>query len=169
MHEPRKATTFALLSGLALACATCAPAKNPQESPPVSTRPSLRHATHAAHLREMMAELDYLTGSRLPEDLKAGVEERERLEDVEYVSEALAQTAIDITEVLDEVRMTPVDQAHFRELANRLKAEALDLKARVARGELHDPEEALARITATCDACHKAFRVIPSDLDRAER
>jgi hypothetical protein len=117
----------------------------------------------------MMAELDYLSGSRLPGDLDpaASASRRERLEDVQYVAQALAGTASDIPQVLRELRMAQADKQRFRALAEELRVEALDLGARAARGELR--RDALARIAGTCDACHEEFRIDLMHPERAQR
>jgi hypothetical protein len=57
--------------------------------------------------------------------------------------------------------MADRDKAYFRELAERLRVEALDLQSRAGRGELRSAHEALSRITSTCDSCHTAFRIMP--------
>jgi cytochrome c556 len=59
------------------------------------------------------------------------------------------------------------DRAYFLELANRLRSDARALQAQAARGDIGPADEALARITTTCDACHKAFRILPWPLIRA--
>jgi cytochrome c556 len=133
------------------------------------------HAVEAAHLREMMAELDYLATGLLPDDVESasggsGSKRAEVFEDIEHAAVALAGTAADIPDVLEEVRLSADDRAHFRELAEQLRANAVDLQVRAASREVEPAKQALARITSTCDACHKAFRILPNALDdRVER
>jgi hypothetical protein len=168
----------ALLVAWPISCAPPRAARAPQVPPqasaapqpaPDETRPGLRHAIYAAHLREMMSELDYLATSRLPEELESDAKRDERLEEIGDTAEALAYTAADLVDVLDEVRMSDGDSAYFRELAGRLRVDALMLQDEAKHGEIEPAKAVLSRITSTCDACHTAFRIIPEALDRAAR
>jgi cytochrome c556 len=150
-----------LVAGLfAAACAATPPADPGGGAKRVG--PAANHAVRAQKLRTIMAELDQLRSRRIPQELDTQPGQAAHLDDVRAAAEALAYAAADIPAVLTEVRLTREDEDLFYSLAERLGVAALELRDRAIGDDMTAIHAAFDDIVASCDACHRRFRVMPA-------
>jgi cytochrome c556 len=116
------------------------------------------HAVHEQRLGELMASLDELRNERLPKALDVEVEQERQTREVVRVARAMADSAARIPAAapadLDER-----ERAEFLGLANTLEQRTERLIADAPRLTSEQRRTQLAEIDATCDDCHRRFRI----------
>jgi len=120
------------------------------------------HAVLSDDLR--LAMRDVLSGSYEQIRAEVGMGDRPapNMSRVEATAASLARSADRICDILTGVRMGDADRQAFVALAGRLRQEATDLSNEASRNDLEDARATMTKITATCNACHTAFRVLPA-------
>jgi cytochrome c556 len=140
----------------AISCATSERQRYRQEVATTSA-PAL-HAVHSERLRQVMDDMDLITNEHLPQDFDASRTRDQRYRDVAKLADRLADTAREIPEALNGIKLNEENKQTFCTLAEALRQHALDL-ADNARNQNESAADAnLKQIEATCNACHSAFR-----------
>ena len=124
--------------------------------------PPARHAVQSERLRQVMANLERLAVDRLPQELDP---ERDRARSAAAVGEiaaALAASAGRIPDVLSEVELQDARREEFRALAEALERRSIALSRQAPDLGLAALRSEIAGIDATCEACHRRFRVLPA-------
>lgn len=117
-----------------------------------------RHAIHGERLVELMRGLDRLLGDRLPQAMDLRGERERRAREIAEVAVAMAASAEQIPDAALGAQGGE-DRARLRELAEELRRRSLAL-AEASRAPAPELLRArVASVEATCDACHRRFRL----------
>jgi len=127
----------------------------------VDTGEPALHAVHSQRLEEVMAELNQLALDRMPQELDPDVARNRRSREIAVLAAALADTAQQIPAGISQEDLTDDERRLFINLTDKLRDQALELNRHSADNNLAQTETALYQITATCNACHSAFRELP--------
>jgi cytochrome c556 len=149
------------LSVAAVACNGCHGSERRLRTDDEASREAA-HAIEDRRLRTIMDELARLRPDRLPQELDVASERRRRMREIGKAADALAATAGDIPDVLQNVTLSTADRQEFLGLAARLRGQALELDQAAAADDIASVEDLMARIDRTCDDCHGAYRVMPA-------
>lgn len=156
----RYAAAFVVLAGLAILQGCMDRARQQRELKLADTgRPAL-HAVHNERLHSLMEELDRRRFARMPQELDPNIERRTAARDIARSAEALAETASYIPESLADSDLPEEERAVFIRLANKLHEQSIALQRRAEAVNLDSIGDDLEAITATCNACHTAFRQV---------
>ncbi|MCK6483988.1 MAG: cytochrome c [Phycisphaerae bacterium] len=160
----RYATACIVLAGLGIVqgCVD-ARARQQREAKLADTgRPAL-HTIHNDRLHELMEELNRRRFARMPQELDAGIDRRTAARNIARSAAALAETAGYIPESLADSDLSEEERAVFIRLAHKLHEQSLALQRRAEAMELDSVPNELEAITATCNACHSAFRQVAGE------
>lgn len=127
--------------------------KELREAPPASL-----HAVHSERLRELMRDIARLQHERLPQALDTRGEQRRRAAEVTRIAAALAESATRIAAAAPASLDASARRA-FAEEARALESRARALAREAPSLPVPALEARVARVEATCDACHARFRV----------
>jgi hypothetical protein len=151
--------TFVLLTVAgAAACSNGPSAPQRAEQAP---RPSL-HGIHSDELQVAMRELDAQASNRIFAQLYTGNRPMVELREVATAADAIADSAAHIPDALTHIELTEEERQAFLGLADTLRVEAAQLSSDARHNDLARARAALQRMTATCNACHTAFRISPA-------
>ncbi len=120
------------------------------------------HAVHSERLRQIMAELERLSLNQLPQEMDVEAERQRQIGQMSPVAQAMAEAALHIPDVLEEVELSDEKLQVFVDLAEKLGNQAEELHRQAEQQSLSGVSETLESIGATCSACHSAFRVLPA-------
>lgn len=117
------------------------------------------HSVRGEELRDTMQELDRVRRGRLPQELDEQRATALRSEDVARLARALAETASEIESTAPLATLDANDRNEFHRLASALHERAAALAADASTLPAADLTARFAEIDATCDACHRLYRV----------
>lgn len=117
-----------------------------------------RHAIQSDELQEVMREIDTLALQRLPQEIDPEQARDRRIEKVAELADHLAVSASQIPHVVGQDQLQGDDWHEFVCLADKLRDQALELKAHAADRHVGNMERALESMTTTCNSCHSLFR-----------
>lgn len=123
-------------------------------------RPAI-HAVHSERLRQIMTNLNSNMFKQMPQEMDAAQLRAGELSDVARTAAAMADAARYIPEVLPEAKLAEQEQTLFLSLAEKLRAQAIELEQTASRGEAAAAGNLMDSLLATCNACHSAFRDLP--------
>ena len=123
--------------------------------------PAARHAVQSERLRRLMRDIVMLSSERLPKEMDLAAETERRTRSLAETAAELAVTAGQIPEVLVGVELPEPHRSEFLALADQLRSRALALSRDAPGLSVSAMRERLDALTATCDACHGRFRVLP--------
>lgn len=124
-------------------------------------RPSL-HGIHSDELQAAMRELDAQASNRIFAQLYTGNRPMVELREVASAADAIAESAAHIPDALTQIELSEEERQAFLGLAEKLRVEAAQLSSDARHNDLARARAALQRMTATCNACHTAFRISPA-------
>jgi cytochrome c556 len=152
-----------LIAGL-LAAACSRPAYLLYEESLERAPESGAHAVHEQRLSELMESLDRLRSERLPQSLDLEVEEKRQARAIAAVARAMAESAAQIPQAIPS-RLDDREQAEFRRLAGELQRQTERLIEEAPELTHEQRRSSLDEIDATCDDCHRQFRIPGRDHD----
>ncbi len=120
------------------------------------------HAVHSERLRQIMSELERLSLNQLPQEIDVSAERQRHIGQMSPVAQAMAEAALHIPDVLEEVELSDEKRQVFIDLAEKLGNQAIELHRQTEQQSLSGVSQTLENIGATCNACHSAFRVLPA-------
>lgn len=150
----------ALAAARLLGCG--APAQVRYEESLERTPPPAAHAVHGERLDELMRGLERLRSERLPQAMDVREAGNRRADQIATVARAMAASAARIAEAADQGSLDESQRREFAALAEELAQRSRRLADDAPRLEPDALRARLAGIEATCDACHRRFR-IPRD------
>jgi hypothetical protein len=116
------------------------------------------HAVHEQRLSELMRSFDRLRSERLPKSLDLGVEEERQARAIADVARAMAKSAAQIPQAIP-TRLNDRERGEFLLLAGRLQRQTESLGEQAPLLTLAQNRTHLDEIYATCDDCHRQFRI----------
>ena len=128
----------------------------------VNTGKPALHAVHSARLEELMVDL----AAHVPEEWGAPAEQEKALRELAEVAAETADAAQHIPDVLAEVNLPQSEREIFKKLAKKLETEARELEQHAKKKDMDDIQSSIDEMIATCNACHTAFRVMPTATGR---
>jgi cytochrome c553 len=150
---------------LALAVAACSSAKEDSAAgevlPLLPGDKPVEHPVHSGDLANAMHSLEGFALDGLASDPDAGSDSDARLGELQKIGETIAASAATLPGVLEGVNLPAESERRFRELADRLEADAISLRDRAEAGDVESVRDEREAILATCNACHSEFRVMP--------
>lgn len=129
--------------------------------PDRSVTSTAMHAVHNAKLKGIMERLAMLPAERLPQELDVAREQVWRREDAERLLGEMAGAADAIPAVLTGVELPAEHRMSFQDIAGRLKADALKLRAELQELSPREIGRRFDALQVHCDTCHQRFRVLP--------
>lgn len=169
---PGRGLTLCCATGilcLLLAACTLTPRQKYEQRLADTGAPAL-HAVRSDHLSDLMKALNNLTFEqmRLPQEMDGTVARRQHVREVSRVATTLADDAALLRDMLDGTKIPEQDRPAFDGFAQKLRTDALAMKAAAEQDDLSAMNTQLHQMIATCNACHSAFRALPP-LDRMRR
>ena len=122
-----------------------------------SGEPTL-HQVRSATLREKMRSLKVLMFDNIYDELQFDEERARQATSIAKTAKAMAEVALNISDVQNELNLSADHALLFRNYAHKLKNQALALQE-AARMEKSDAYPSMIRgIVNTCNGCHSKFR-----------
>jgi len=148
--------------GLAAMLAGCPPTDRQRYATRLeyTGRPAL-HGLHSARLREVMDELNRLMFEDLPQEMDVEARRERRLDEVHQLALKLAETADDISDVLEDVKIDAESRQVFVAYAEKLEEEAHELAGLSLGKDIRLIDAKVDEMITTCNACHSSFRILP--------
>jgi hypothetical protein len=141
-----------------LATACSRPAHLRYEEQLDRTPESAAHAVHEQRLRELMGSLDRLRSERLPKSLDLEVEQERQTRAIAQVARAMAESATQIPQSIP-TQLDDRERAEFLGLASALRRQTDILVEQAPELTREQRLTRLDEIDATCDHCHRRFRI----------
>jgi cytochrome c553 len=161
----RSRSNVAVCCVLAMAVAACSSAKgDAAESAPRPLLPGIEPVEHPVHSEDLLRAMHSLEGvalDGLASEPDTVSDSDARLAELQEIGETIAVSALSLPGVLDRLDLPAESERRFRELADRLQAEAISLRDRAAAGDVDSVRDEREAILATCNACHDEFRILP--------
>ena len=137
-------------------------------APPMAT--PRQHWVQGERLRKVMDQISGLRGAfpkGLPEDAESpsGREARQALAEAAAVSNALADAARQIADVVETRKLSEADRRGFLAEALTLHDQAILLRNAARRNQLEPLQGMLDNINATCISCHSRYRDLSGDMN----
>ncbi len=125
---------------------------------------SAAHGVHEQRLRELMGSLDQLRNERLPQSLDLEVEEERQARAIARVARAMAESAAQIPQAIP-THLDDREHAEFLGLARALRRQTESLVEQAPDLSREQRRTHLDEIYATCDHCHRRYRIPGLDDD----
>ncbi len=119
------------------------------------------HALRSARLRDVMVRLDALVYERMYTELDLDTERARHAGALADAAADLAGTTDALPELAGGLALTDAEAGRFRDLANRLYSQAVEIQGLASREEYRQLRPAFERLQSTCGACHALFRDPP--------
>jgi hypothetical protein len=138
---------------------SCAPAAQQAPEPRLANtgKPAL-HAVFSEELQTDMRELNRLHSSQMRAELYSGNKFQPDMDKVAAAADSMAKAATHIPDAIKGVKMDEPDQRFFLSLCEKLRIESVQLMQDANSRDYSAARATMERITATCNACHTAFR-----------
>ncbi len=156
------------LCAVLLAGGSCRPLRPPDPQPDAPLPSAALHAVHSEDLRRSMARMQRLVFDRMPQELDPRVSRRLQARRIADIAANLADAARHLPEALPERALDPAERDAFLRFALDLQHQAEQLETLARDHQLDALPPAVDQLTATCVACHNAFRDLPR-LQEEER
>lgn len=148
-----------MLVGLQVCCAPTP--RQRYERQMLNTGEPALHAVHSERLEEVMEDLSGLTLDRLPQEMDVSSERERHMDEIAVIARSLAETSAGITDAAPDYELAAAEREVFDKLTAKLHSQAVLLEHHAEAKDLPSVRGALDQITATCNACHSAFRQVP--------
>jgi hypothetical protein len=119
------------------------------------------HAVNDARLRELMDRMNSLMFERFMTEQDLDKERRRQTRQIAAAAADLHQAVDGLLARLPALRLSEAERVAFRALAEKLRAQAGELKARAEANQVDALPADLERMSYTCNACHLLFREPP--------
>ncbi|MBN1489228.1 MAG: cytochrome c [Phycisphaerae bacterium] len=160
----RRWVAVCVVAGLAGVCVwACGPTPRQRHEQRLADtgKPAL-HGVHSARLQNLMGKLRSPSFDYLPQEMNVSGNTTARYKEMATVAAGMAETASHISEVVDDLGLDEAEARLFLKMADELAAEAKVLQAAAEAKNAARVESAMDSVTATCNACHSAFRIMPA-------
>lgn len=116
------------------------------------------HAIHDDQLRVLMDRMNNLMLERFMTEPELDAARRRQAQQIAVTADLLSQTVDAILATLPGLQLNSAEQATFRALADKLRAQTLYLREQAAQNHVDAIAGALQQLNTTCTSCHALFR-----------
>lgn len=132
----------------------------------LATPPQSSHWIEKARLRDLMDQLGESRANVWPQEIEGArvQEDQEMFAQVRLAAMALSESAQEIPNVADHLKMHEVDRRSFVAQAMTLRDQAGRLEDAAAAQDMTRMKRLLDTIDITCNSCHRRFREFAGPL-----
>lgn len=116
------------------------------------------HAVSDTRLRELMNRMNGLMFERFVAEPDRDRQTQRDTREIAQTADSLGKSIDGIVARMPALGLSESEQTAFRALADKLRAQAGQLRQQAINHELEGLSTSLAQINATCTACHGLFR-----------
>lgn len=158
----------ALVAMGAVSLLSCAQtAQRPQPQPLINTGKPAIHAVMSDEMRQAMARLNQVSNVDMRAELYSGDVVAPHMDRVAAIATDLANAAEKLPALVDRLDMPSAHRQVFVKLAEKLRADALQLHDDAFRQDIQAARAAMDRVETTCNSCHALFRERPLPSKKA--